>query len=444
MPSPDLAQWWLSIEGQGQPLGPMDIGAVLGMVRQGRVNAATLACPVGGREWKPLQAWPTFAPHLATATGPPPAPPRSGRTTARRLSGLPRSGARRGNATLAFKLLILGISLGLATGGGLFAWWWFGGSSDLPRESTYLPDDTSFILTLRLGETRRSPFAVHLLKQSLTEATQRKFGPEWEKDFEHCLGVPPGYVEMMLFSAGKKGDWLLILRLSLPLNTQDVQNARQAGTARKDLKFEADNAYRHPVFQELRTGPSTEGNVAGPCFCMPNPMVILMAPRKDLLGDALVRNRFPRLAAPLKSAVAQANFSRDLALALNLKADAIQPWKDALWSELDPLQPPDLLQEAESVALDFQRDGQQLRGTFFYPTPAVAETLREKGQTWLEKQTKAAGERKETANFRTMLQGLAWSVREHRLLFQGPIPAVEEWLREREKGEKAAEKPAVK
>ena len=65
-------QWWLS--NQGAPAGPHSEAFLLVGLKTGAVSPETLACPVGGQEWKRLCEWPAFA--TTCAMVPPPVPPQ--------------------------------------------------------------------------------------------------------------------------------------------------------------------------------------------------------------------------------------------------------------------------------------------------------------------------------------------------------------------------------
>lgn len=52
-------QWWLQLH--GHTTGPFTTAAIIEAVRLGDFATTTPACPVGGKEWKPISCWPAFA-----------------------------------------------------------------------------------------------------------------------------------------------------------------------------------------------------------------------------------------------------------------------------------------------------------------------------------------------------------------------------------------------
>lgn len=76
-------RWWLSKN--STPAGPYSEGYVSASLNGGTITSSTLACPVGGNQWRPLSEWPQFKEVLSklpgTAMPPPPplAPPGSAR-----------------------------------------------------------------------------------------------------------------------------------------------------------------------------------------------------------------------------------------------------------------------------------------------------------------------------------------------------------------------------
>jgi hypothetical protein len=73
-------RWWLSRN--NVPEGPHSEGYVSASLMGGAITSSTLACPVGGSQWKPLCEWPQFREVLSkipvSAMPPPPALPSSG------------------------------------------------------------------------------------------------------------------------------------------------------------------------------------------------------------------------------------------------------------------------------------------------------------------------------------------------------------------------------
>jgi hypothetical protein len=279
--------------------------------------------------------------------------------------------------------------LGLLTGGGLLAWWWFGGTRDLPREGVYLPDNAAYVLTVRLNENLSHPLASAVVRRCLTQTTKQPFSAEWEKEFERSFGVPPGYVEMLLLCGCEDGnDWLLVVRTDRPLNAKDVQQSRSLRPTGKELRFESYPVGKYIVFLET-------GGTKASCFCLPTSSVILFAPRKEILTEALTRNRWPRFSPALKTTLPQADFSRDLTLAVSLAAAQSKPWHEALLEPLDTAKPPpENFQEALGAVLEMQRERNHVKGLLLCPTSASGDELRRKWQSWLERQTQERSEGK--------------------------------------------------
>jgi len=69
----DQKTWW--IEANGKHIGPFSIETVRSHLADSEVAPSTLACPVGGDEWKPLTDWTEFTVETETESEPPPPPP---------------------------------------------------------------------------------------------------------------------------------------------------------------------------------------------------------------------------------------------------------------------------------------------------------------------------------------------------------------------------------
>jgi len=82
-------QWYLNRSGTAE--GPLDEGAVLGMISAGEVPGDAQICPVGGNEWKPLTSHPPFAQAASAAARVKSSPGRVGAPPAAQATPAPTS-----------------------------------------------------------------------------------------------------------------------------------------------------------------------------------------------------------------------------------------------------------------------------------------------------------------------------------------------------------------
>lgn len=383
-PTPTPAeQWWVHY--RGEAAGPMPLAELLTMLAKGEIVPDVLACPLSGQEWKPLSSWPQLVPHLAGGSS---KLRKQGQRTSERMRPLNRPRTSGAAALAACKLIVLGIFLGLFTGAGWVGWYWYQGWMGLPREGLYLDEDAEYLFAARPQQLRKQPLALQAFRLCLGQATGMEFGPGWDKEIEQQFGVPVEQVELLLLSrSAARKDWTIVLRLDRPWSAQLVQQTRQAG-AGSGLQFVTHPVGQHLIFHESATNRD-RGKNRGTCFCLIHPTVLLLAPRKDILVEAVTRNHWPRFDPPLQAVLTRTDFNRDLALAARLNAPVSQRLPETMLTTLTGRSPPlDAWKGAEAVVCDYRQAEGQFRAVMLCVNQSAAELQRQTWRGWLTEKPK--------------------------------------------------------
>ncbi len=206
-------------------------------------------------------------------------------------------------------LLLAGVAVGLY----LFF------SSGSSEETLYLPDDSEFVLSLRVGKVLASEQYAKL--KSELPADSGDLGKVFSEEF----GVPSDHISRLtlggkLESKDKKKQLIMIFRTDRAYTAEEIQANIKPPESRRDQnhQFRTVMVGKEKVYEETyERSPGV--TTVEKAFCVPESKVIVYADSSADLRDVLKREKKADLPDTMRTALGEADYSQDAVFVLNVK-----------------------------------------------------------------------------------------------------------------------------
>ncbi len=201
------------------------------------------------------------------------------------------------------RLLVIGVGagIGLIVLLALVVWMFFGGGG-IAEARRYLPNDCLVVATANVDAVMNSSIYQQMKKDLPNVADD-------ERHMEQEVGVAPANISRITFGVGGKlnspsdSEMAMVVRLKKAVSAADIKsNSKQ--------KYEETKIGNITVFEATNHGEA---------FCMPESTLIVTCPKLEVLKNILERGKSPEFSEGMQNAMNEANFSRTLAVAVNVK-----------------------------------------------------------------------------------------------------------------------------
>jgi hypothetical protein len=192
-----------------------------------------------------------------------------------------------------------------------------GGASDAMR---YLPNDCIVVATTDFDALSRSSFYQQM---------QKDLPAFNEHAMEQEIGFAPSNISRITFALGGKvtsaggGDPVLVMRLKKAITAAEVKAGEKSQSFKKDIQYDESKVAGITLYEETFL-PAFAGDKAerqhGAAFCLPESTLVVTCPKLDMLKRIVERGKAPEFSEGMQNAMKAANFSKVLALAVNVKA----------------------------------------------------------------------------------------------------------------------------
>ncbi len=199
--------------------------------------------------------------------------------------------------------------------------WMFLGRSGISEATRYLPNDCLIVGTSNVDELLRSSIYQQMKKDlPNVEAGERKM--------EQDMGIAPANISRITFAVGGKlntpddADAVVIIRLKKAVAAADLQSTKKDDAFRKDFKYEEVKIGSITAFEEryrFAFGDAKAERMHGEAFCLPESTLVVICPKLETLKKILERGKSPQFSEEMQNALNETNFSKTLALAVNVK-----------------------------------------------------------------------------------------------------------------------------
>ncbi len=184
--------------------------------------------------------------------------------------------------------------------------WWLLTSRGVTDELKFMPDNCQMLAAIQMDELLQSG-AFKELRREIPEIEQAL-----TQDKNNELGLGMDDIEKIVFgnSSVNANEMITVVRTKKPVSAQDMRTNRK-GTTYTEVK----------VGKYLLHEPADANS---PAFCVPDKKVVIVG-RTEALRTILQRDKKPVFPEGLQMAMKQADFSKTIAFALDLKAGQSKP-----------------------------------------------------------------------------------------------------------------------
>ena len=205
----------------------------------------------------------------------------------------------------------------------LLAWMvgMFSGREGSSESMRYLPNDCTIVAMTNFDELMSSS----VYQQMKKDLPNFEAG---ERNMEQEMGISPANVSRITFAAGGKlnsangSNAVMVIRLKKAVSAADIKSKSNVKAGQKDFKYEEVKVGGITVFEETYRpgfGGEKAERVHGGVFCMPEGTLIVACPKLEVLKKILERGKSPQFSEAMQNAMRETDFSRTVAVAVNVK-----------------------------------------------------------------------------------------------------------------------------